>query len=383
MSTQQEHKRLLVPRIKRVVIKIGSSILSDGRGFDTARLARLVGEVCELAVPEIVLVTSGAVAVGMARLQRRERPKSVPQRQATAAVGQIGLMALYEQHFAARGRTVAQVLLTHDDLANRRRYINARHTFEELLSVGAVPVVNENDTVAIEEFLHFGDNDNLSALVATLIGADLLVILSDVSGLHDANPAGNPEARRIALVTEIGREIRDYASDLHQSVGTGGMKSKLRAAEKATAAGIPCIVADGLHPGVLPRVFDAESDEGTLFLARGDRLSQRKHWIAHTLRPTGSVSLDGGAYRAVIEQGRSLLPKGIASVTGNFEAGDCVSCLAPDGSEIARGLVNYGRADLERIKGHHTSEIHDLLGYRLGDEVIHRDDMVLLVTAGR
>ena len=381
MTSQQDHKRLLIPRAKRVVIKIGSTILSDGRGFDTARLARLVGEICDLAIPEVVLVTSGAVAVGMARLQRKQRPKTVPQRQATAAVGQIGLMALYEQHFAARDRIVAQVLLTHDDLANRRRYLNARHTFEELLSAGAIPVVNENDTVAIEEFLHFGDNDNLSALVATLIGADLLVILSDVSGLHTANPPPIRTRAGSQLVPEIDQEIRDYVSDLRQSVGTGGMTSKLRAAEKSTAAGIPCVVAGGLHSGVLPRVFDPESDEGTLFLARGDRLSQRKHWIAHTLQPTGSVELDGGAYRAVIEQGRSLLPKGVAAVGGNFEAGDCVSCLAPDGSEIARGLVSYGRADLDRIKGHHTSEIQEILGYRLGDEVIHRDDLVLLTAA--
>lgn len=378
MSSQIDHKPRLLADTKRVVIKIGSTILSDGRGFDTDRLRRLVGEVCDLELAQVVLVTSGAVAVGMARLRRDERPKTVPQRQATAAVGQIGLMALYEQYFAARGRTVAQVLLTHDDLSNRRRYINARHTFDELLAVGAVPVVNENDTVAIEEFLHFGDNDNLSALVATLIGADLLVILSDVSGLHTGNPTDDADARRVSVVDSIDDTVRAYVSDVHPSVGTGGMKSKLRAAEKSTAAGIPCIVADGLNAGVLPRVFDAACDEGTLFLAQGDRLSRRKHWIAHALRPAGSISLDEGAYRAVIEQGRSLLPKGISDVEGAFEAGDCVSCLAPDGDEIARGLVNYGSSELAKIKGHHTSEIQAILGYRLGDEAIHRDDLVVL-----
>lgn len=379
MTSQPNHKREILRQTKRVVIKIGSTILSDGRGFNTDRLARLVNEVCDLETAEIVLVTSGAVAVGMARLHRHERPKTVPQRQATAAVGQIGLMALYEQNFASRGRTVAQVLLTHDDLANRRRYINARHTFEELLSAGAIPVVNENDTVAIEEFLHFGDNDNLSALVATLIGADLLVILSDVPGLHTANPAADPSARRVGVVAVIDAEIQGYVSDVNPTVGTGGMRSKLRAAEKATSAGIPCIIADGLNTGILPRVFDPESDEGTLFLAQGDRLSRRKHWIAHTLQPTGAIALDPGAIRAVIEQGRSLLPKGIADVTGRFDAGDCVSCLAPDGVEIARGLVTYGKEDLDRIKGRHTSEIQGILGYRLGDEAIHRDDLVVLV----
>lgn len=381
MSSQQHHKREILPRTKRVVIKVGSSILSDGRGFNTERLASLVGEICDLRLSQIVLVTSGAVAVGMARLKRQERPKTVPQRQATAAVGQIGLMALYEQHFAARGRTVAQVLLTHDDLANRRRYINARHTFEELLTAGAVPVVNENDTVAIEEFLNFGDNDNLSALVATLIGADLLVILSDVAGLHTTNPATDPSAKRIAVVQTIDDATHQHATDSSVTVGTGGMKSKLRAAEKATSAGIPCIVAEGLRAGVLPRVFDPECDEGTLFLAQGDRLSRRKHWIAHALKPAGTISLDAGAYNAVVQHGRSLLPKGIVAVGGDFEAGDCVSCVGPDGAEIGRGLVNYGTKDLDRIKGRHTSEIQDILGYRLGDEAIHRDDLVLMKPA--
>lgn len=378
MNSQTEHKRIILPRAKRVVIKIGSAILSDGRGFATDRLARLVGEVCDLDLPHVILVSSGAVAVGTARLKQLERPKSVPQRQAAAAIGQIGLMALYEEHFAARGRTVAQILMTHDDLANRRRYINARHTFEELLAARVVPVVNENDTVAVEEFLNFGDNDNLSALVATLVGADLLVILSDVSGLHTANPTVDPTAKLVSLVPRIDAEIRGFVSDTRLTVGTGGMMSKLRAAEKATSAGIPCMIADGLHPGVLPRVFDPNCQEGTLFLAQGDRLKRRKHWIAHTLRPTGTLTLDAGALRAVSEQGRSLLPKGITAVGGRFGAGDCVSCLDPDGVEIARGLVNYASDDVTRIRGHHTSEIQTILGYRLGDEVIHRDHLVLL-----
>ncbi len=379
---QREHKTSILQRARRVVVKIGSTILSDGSGFNTDRLARVVDEVCHLATSEIVLVTSGAVAVGMSKLKQRSRPKSVPQRQAAAAVGQIGLMAHYERHFAERGRTVAQVLLTHDDLANRRRYINARHTFEELLGAGVVPVVNENDTVAVEEFLNFGDNDNLSALVATLIGADLLVILSDVAGLHTANPATDPDARRIEVVHAIDQAIRDCVTDLGQTVGTGGMSSKLRAAEKSTAAGIPCIIADGRHAGILTRVFDVECDEGTLFLAQGDRLNRRKHWIAHTLRPSGRLSLDPGALRAVVDEKRSLLPKGIAAIEGRFGAGDCVSCLAPDGTEVARGLVNYGSDDLERIRGRHTNEIQEILGYRLGDEAIHRDDLVLLGPRG-
>ncbi len=378
MTDQVEHKRKILAGAKRVVIKIGSTLLSDGLGVDTARLTRLVDEICSLDNRQVIVVSSGAVAVGMAKLNNGERPRSVPQRQAAAAIGQIGLMALYEKAFGDRGRTVAQVLLTHDDLANRARYINARHAFEALLEAAAIPVVNENDTVAVEEFLNFGDNDNLSALVATLTGAGLLVILSDVDGLHDANPTNNPQARRIPLVSRIDRETRAHVTDDASGIGTGGMGSKLRAAEKVTAAGIPCIVASGLEAGTLAKVFDADHDKGTLFLAQGDRLSRRKHWIAHTLAPTGSLSLDDGALRAVSEKGRSLLPKGVAAVSGRFEAGDCVSCLAPDGTEVARGLVNYGHRDLDRIRGHHTDEIQTILGYRLGDEVIHRDDLVVL-----
>ncbi len=379
-NTQAVHKAAILPTARRVVIKIGSTILSDGRGFAVDRLNRLVGEICDLGDRQIVAVTSGAVAVGMARLGLEARPRSVPQRQAAAAVGQIGLMAMYEQHFAKRGKTVAQLLLTHDDLANRRRYINARHTFEELLQAGTLPVVNENDTVAVEEFLNFGDNDNLSALVATLIGADLLVILSDVAGLHTGNPSTDPEAKRISVVETIDSQIRSHVADDNDTVGTGGMASKLRAAEKASAAGIPCVIADGLTPGVLAKVFDPNSDEGTLILAQGDKLSRRKHWIAHTLQPTGSITLDDGAIAAVTKSKRSLLPKGILAATGTFEAGDCIACLTKEGTEVARGLTNYGHSDIEKIRGQHSTAIQEILGYKLGDEVIHRDDLILTST---
>ncbi len=382
MVEQSEYKERILRDAKRVVIKVGSTVLSDGDGFATDRLARLVAEICSLPPAQIALVTSGAVAVGTAKLRSAKRPRTVPQRQAAAAVGQIGLMAMYENHFAEHGRTTAQVLLTHDDLANRRRYIHARHTFEQLLSAGVVPVINENDTVAVEEFLAFGDNDNLSALVATLIGADLLVILSDVAGLHTANPHDDDTARRVSVVDEIDDAIHSYATDTTVSLGTGGMRSKLRAAAKATAAGIPCIIADGINPGILAHVFDPHTDTGTLFLAQSDRLTQRKHWIAHTLQPSGSITVDAGARGAVVDAGRSLLPKGIVSVGGDFEAGDCVSCLGPDGAEIARGLVGYASADLDRIKGLHSRDIQKTLGYELGDEAIHRDDLVVLGTAG-
>jgi len=381
MADQLPHKRALLPRVRRVVIKIGSSILSGPHGIDHERIARLVEEIAALrAHPyQIVLVSSGAVAAGMTRLGLRERPKTVPARQAAAAVGQIRLMALYDEHFAARGQPVAQILLTHDDLANRRRYINARHTFEDLLQAEVLPIVNENDTVAVEEVrFNFGDNDNLSAIVATLISADLLVILSDVGGLYTSDPRVDQNATLVPLVEEIAAETQAYAGAASGPLGKGGMASKLQAARTANGAGIACLIADGRHAGVLPQLFDAERSVGTLFLPKGDRLNRRKHWIAHTLKPAGSVTLDQGAYEAVARGGRSLLPKGITAVAGTFGAGECISCLSPAGDEFARGLVNYSAAELQRIKGIHSSAIETVLQYKVSDEIIHRDDLVLL-----
>ncbi|MFN8644716.1 MAG: glutamate 5-kinase [Candidatus Binatia bacterium] len=380
MTEQVRHKQALLPRVKRVVVKIGSSILSGPQDIDRERIARIVGELADLRRRglALTLVSSGAVAAGMARLGLRERPKTVPQKQAAAAVGQIRLMAYYDERFSAHDQPVAQLLLTHDDLAHRRRYLNARHTFEELLGAGVLPIVNENDTVAVEEMrFNFGDNDNLSALVATLIGADLLVILSDVAGLFTADPRGNPDAQLVPVVEAVRREVEALAGS-SGPLGKGGMASKLQAARKASEAGIPCVIADGLRAGVLPRVFDPEQAEGTLFLPSGDHLTRRKHWIAHTLRPAGTITVDAGAYTAIARGGRSLLPKGITAVGGNFGAGECVACLSPSGAEFARGLVSYGAAELQRIKGLHSSEIEATLQYTAGDEVIHRDDLVLL-----
>jgi len=381
MADQLAHKRALLPRVRRVVIKIGSSILSGPDGIDRDRIASLVGEIAALRQHpyQVVLVSSGAVAAGMTRLGLRERPKTVPAKQAAAAVGQIRLMALYDECFSARGQPVAQVLLTHDDLANRRRYINARHTFEELLQADVLPIVNENDTVAVEEVqFNFGDNDNLSAIVATLVSADLLVILSDVAGLYSADPRADPTAALVPLVEEIAPDVQAYAGKASGPLGKGGMASKLLAARKVNEAGIACLIADGRHSGVLPQVFDAQRSVGTLFLAKGDRLNRRKHWIAYTLKPAGSITVDQGACDAIMRGGRSLLAKGITAVAGSFGAGDCVSCLAPSGAEFARGLVNYSAAELDRIKGLHTSAIETTLQYKVSNEIIHRDDLVLL-----
>ncbi len=373
---QRAYKRRSLPGWRRVVVKVGSSLLASGKGIDEASLGRLAGEVSDLhsTKHEVVVVSSGAVAAGTARLDLSQKPRTIRQRQAAAAVGQIGLMAMYQRCLGAQGLIVAQVLLTHDDLANRRRHLNARHTFEELLGAGVVPVVNENDTVADEE-MRFGDNDNLSALVATLVSADLLVMLSDVEGLFTCDPRLEPGARLIPVVGTIGDQIQALAGASASAVGTGGMASKLQAARKATAAGIPCVVADGRSPGVLAAVFDPGQSAGTLFLPKGDRLSSRKHWIAHTLNPAGTIQVDAGARDAVVGLGRSLLPRGITGIEGSFRTGACVSCLGPDGKEFARGLVAYGSAELLEIKGLHSNAIE---GYKVSNEAIHRDDLVLV-----
>jgi glutamate 5-kinase len=379
MKEQLVHKQRLLRRIRRAVIKVGSSILSTPKGINRARLRLLAGEICALHAGgvEVVVVSSGAVAAGMARLGMRARPKTVPQRQAAAAVGQIDLMALYEEFFAQFRTQVAQILLTHADLANRSRYLNARHAIETLIAAGVVPVANENDTVVIDELMNFGDNDNLSALIAGLVEADLLVLLSDVDGLYTSNPQLHRDATLVPVVDDAARAAATYTTDGIGPLGTGGMASKLTAASKAASAGIPTIIADGVHPGVLPAVFDRSRAVGTLVLPKGDRLARRKHWIAYTLKPTGALIVDQGAYEAITQRGRSLLASGLVAVEGRFSAGDCVRCLGTGGQEFARGLVNYGAQDLEKIKGLHSARIEPVLGYKLTDEVIHRNDLVV------
>jgi glutamate 5-kinase len=377
------HKQRLLKGARRAVIKIGSSILSSHSGIDRLRLGSLAEEICALHQGgiELVVVSSGAVAAGMARLRLQDRPKTMPQRQAAAAVGQIDLMALYEEYFALHATQVAQILLTHDDLADRNRYLNARHTIETLIAAGVVPVANENDTVVIDELRNFGDNDNLSALIAGLVEADILVLLSDVAGLYTKDPHAHPDAQLVSLVEDASRAGGSYAMDGRGTLGTGGMACKFAAAKKAAAAGIPTIIADGLHAGVLPAVFDACQAVGTLILPRGDRLGRRKHWIAYTLKPTGTLIVDQGAFEAITQKGRSLLPRGLKEVRGKFDSGECVRCVDLSGREFARGLVNYSAAELEKIKGVHSARIDSILGYKLTEEVIHRNDLVLTGSA--
>jgi glutamate 5-kinase len=378
-ATQKDYKKQILRRARRVVVKIGSQILSSSSGIEERRLRRLVREIAALhdQAKEIVIVSSGAVAAGMTRLGRTQRPRTIPEKQALAAVGQIRLMALYERYFSKFQKSVAQVLLTHEDLANRQRYINAKHTFQMLLQASIIPIVNENDTVAVEE-MKFGDNDHLSALAATLLAADLLVILSDVEGVYDRDPRVYEDARIIPLIQDA-RAIRSVIGGGGPTdLGTGGIVTKIGAAEKAAAAGIATVIATGMRAGVLARVFEAGVEVGTLILPEANRLTQRKHWIAYNLQPTGDLVVDTGAYDALVKQKKSLLPSGLKEVHGSFDAGDCVRCLDHDGREFARGLANYSAQELNRIKGLHTSNIEKVLGYKAYDEIIHRDDLVLL-----
>lgn len=376
---QGEYKKRFLRGARRVVVKIGSQILSSPEGIERGRIKALVGDLAALhdKGTKLVVVSSGAVAAGMTRLGLKERPKTIPQKQALAAVGQISLMALYEGYFARFQKSVAQILLTHDDLSDRHRYLNAKHTLKTLLDLSIIPIVNENDTVAVEE-MKFGDNDHLSSLVATLLEADLLVILSDVDGVYDRDPHLHREARLIPLIADIKKAQEELRGGSQSPYGTGGISSKVAAAEKAAAAGIPTLIANGQKDGILSSIFNVKEETGTLVLPRENRLAIRKHWIAYNLEPSGEIIVDSGAYEALLQRGKSLLPSGLKEIHGSFGAGECVRCLDLKGKEFARGLVNYSAEELNRIKGLHTSKIEAVLGYKAYDEIIHRDDLVLL-----
>jgi len=367
-----------LPPLRRIVVKVGSGLVAEpGLGPDPARIGQLAADLAAVARRplEVALVSSGAIASGTARLGLKDRPRTIPEKQAAAAAGQLALMWHYEQAFAAHGCRVAQVLLTQEDISHRVRYLNARNTLLTLLGYGLLPVVNENDTVAVEE-IKVGDNDNLAALVAYLIEADLLVLLSDTDGLYTGDPNRDPAARRIEMVETITPEMERQAG-AQGPLGTGGMVTKLQAAQKATAAGIPMLIADGRRPGVLAAVLAGET-LGTYFQPRADRLAARKRWIAFAIAPQGMLEVDAGARRALVEGGKSLLPSGVVKVDGEFAAGDAVGLRDPAGREFARGIVNYDAREVTLLRGAKTRDIERLLGYRVGDEVIHRDNLVLL-----
>jgi glutamate 5-kinase len=372
------YKADLLARTRRVVVKVGSAVLSDRGGLRCDVISRLAAEVDHLMTRgyEVVLVTSGAIAAGRARLGAPLNA-SIAMRQAAAAAGQIALMAQYAQAFAAHQRNIAQILLTHSDIAERLRRNNARHTIETLLQHGIIPIINENDTVAVEE-IRFGDNDNLSALVATLVQAQLLIILTDVVGVLTGDPRTRPDAQLIPLIADAEAEMKGLVAEAAGPLGTGGMASKLRAARQAARAGIAVIIASGHESGALAEAVDPQRERGTLILPAVTRLRGRKHWIAFALKPLGALALDKGAAEALRHKGRSLLPSGVREVTGDFSGGDCVTLLDHEGHEFGRGLVNYPAADVLKLRGRRTSEIAAVLGYQVADEIIHRDNLVLL-----
>jgi glutamate 5-kinase len=369
----------LLKNIKRVVIKIGSRVLTGEEGdLNRVWMSALAFEVSALRGSgiEVIIVSSGAVAAGRALLGIFDRPRTIPQKQAAAAVGQPRLMREYEGAFLTSGSRVAQILLTREDLADRQRFLNARTTLDTLLEFGIVPIINENDTVAVEE-IKFGDNDNLSALVTNLVDATLLVIMTDIDGFYDADPRQNPSARLIPVVRAVTREMERAAGGSGSTVGTGGMATKLAAAKKAGRSGAATLIVNGTDPKIISRIFNGE-DCGTLVLPAARSLTSRKHWIAFTLRPQGKVFVDEGAVKVLRQEGRSLLASGVTRIEGNFERGSCIRVCDQDGNEFARGIADYSSAEAQRIMGRKSLEIEEILGYRYGDELIHRDNFVLL-----
>ncbi|MEO5359654.1 MAG: glutamate 5-kinase [Nitrospirota bacterium] len=365
-------------RKETLVIKIGSSIITTPEGLNEAVINRLAHDISGLRDigHQAVIVSSGAVAAGRGKLGIEGPIKEINIKQAAAAAGQSSLVWAYERAFGTYNKKVAQVLLTRDVFSDRRRYLNARNTLRTLLDFNIIPIINENDTVSVDE-LKFGDNDRLAALVASLLNTDRLVILSDVDGLYDADPCNNIAAKIISLVKKITPEHEKAACGSSSTCGTGGMSSKLIAAKIATADGITVNIVNGKSEGALTKIFDG-STAGTRFEPAAKKHGARKGWIAFGIRSKGRLTLDDGAAKAILSGGKSLLPSGIKSISGDFDRGDAVYCIAPGGRQIAKGLVNYGSAELQKIIGLKTAQIEGILGYKYSDEVIHRDNMTIL-----
>lgn len=373
-------REALFGKKSRVVIKVGSAVIaSPDKGLDHARIEKLAAEISGLLDKghEVILVSSGAIAAGLRKLNlARKKGMPLSLKQAAAAIGQSGLMWVYEKTFNAYGRKVAQILLTREDLSSRVRFLNARNTLQTLLEYGVVPIINENDTVSVDE-IKFGDNDNLSGMVVHLADADMLVILSDIDGLYTADPKLDPSAKLIPVVEKITAELERAGGDAQSQVGTGGMRSKIMTAKKVGLYGAPMAIINGKKAGLIEALFQGR-EVGTLFLPRSERQDSRKHWIAYTVSATGRLIVDDGGRDALIHKGKSLLPGGVIGVEGSFKAGECVTCVDPAGVAFARGLVKYSSPDLDKIKGLKTSQIASVLGQKDYDEVIHRDDLVLL-----
>lgn len=367
----------ILARTRRLVIKVGSAVMTTANGLNQEFIRELTDNIAHLLNDglEVVIVSSGAIAAGFKKIGLPAKPIAIPQKQAVAAIGQSTLMQNYEQAFERHGLQVAQVLLTRNDLANRRRYLNARNTLFTLLNWQVIPIINENDTVVVEE-IQFGDNDNLSALISSLVQADLLIILTDIDGLYDQDPRQHADARRLTLVEKIDARLERAASRQPGVIGSGGMFSKIQAAKKAASVGIPTIIAHGLKPKIIERIFAGE-EEGTLFLSHATKLRSRQYWLAYTTNPAGDIVVDNGARQVLRYQGKSLLPAGIVGINGRFSAGAAVRLIDTAGEVIGIGLSNYSANDLACIKGLKTCNIQQSLGYKGYDEVVHRDNMVI------
>lgn len=372
-------RQKFISKIKKVVIKVGSSILTDSEGnlYPSAfrKIALQVSEIRNRGI-KVVIVSSGAIAAGMKKLGLSKRPVDIHVKQAIAASGQTTLMQNYENAFRKYGINVAQILLTHDGLSNRKRFLNARRTIYQLFSMDILPVVNENDTVAVEEIM-FGDNDNLAAFVTSLTEADLLVLLTDIDGIYDKDPRKDPDARFIPQIDKIDQEIEKIARSTTGRTTVGGMATKIQATRTAAAFGVPTIIANGSKKDVLLDIFEGR-ETGTLINPEKEKMSARKHWIAYTLKTRGEIVIDDGAKEAVTRYGKSVLPTGVIGVKGKFDIGDAIVCLDKEGNILAKGLTSYSSREINKILGAKTSEIESILGYTYGGEILHRDDLAVM-----
>jgi len=372
-------RRQQLKKCKRIVVKVGTALLTNEQGvLDQRFIDKLAADIAELRKPgrQVILVSSGAIGAGITALQKKRKPRSIPTKQAMAAIGQPRLMQAYANAFGKQGLLTAQVLLTAGDIHHRKRYSHARNALAEILRLGVVPVFNENDTVAVDE-IKFGNNDVLSAHVTHLAEADLLIILTDVAGLFSENPSLNPGAHLVSAVARIDERVERMAGGSRGSLGTGGMATKIMAAKMVTTMGEEVVIASGRQPDVLARIVAGEAI-GTIFHAQDGKLSARKRWIAFAMPRQGSLILDPGAVLSVAEKGKSLLPSGITRVEGDFEEGDCVALKTPDGRAFAAGLSHYSSEDIRKLCGAKSSEIERILGRKTSDEIIHRDDLALL-----
>ena len=376
----RETYRALVADAQTIVIKVGTSTLTHKNGkLNLEQIEKLVRQLSDLRNrgKDVVLVSSGAIGAGMGKLNLEERPKTIPEKQAVAAVGQGILLHIYEKIFAEYGQATAQLLLTKADLEHRQRFLNARNTLLTLLKLGVIPIVNENDTVAFEE-IKFGDNDTLAALVGTLIDADLVILLTDIDGFYDGDPRKNKQAQRISVVEVIDETVAGKAGSVGSKFGSGGMATKIFAAGIAVNAGIPLMIAHGAEDHIIRRLTIGE-DVGTLFLPKEMKPHLRKKWIAFGSHVGGSITVDDGAKEVLVHKGKSLLPSGITAVSGDFSAGDVIRILDLQGHDFAHGITNYNAEELNQIKGKKSKEISTILGYKDFDEAIHRDNLSLIL----